>query len=127
MTCQAKVTGPNGNSARARVFLDPRAACSFVSERLALQLKLPRRKDNSLVAGIAGANATRTRGAVSFKVSHVRDKGKKIHVLDALVLPKVTTDMPANPVDSISQWKYLTGLDLADPEYGTPGRVDVLL
>ena len=35
--------------------------------------------------------------------------------------------MPANPVDSISQWKHLTGLDLADPEFGTPGRVDLLL
>ena len=127
MTCQAKVTGPNGNVARARIFLDPGAACSFITEGLAQKLKLPRRKDNSLIAGIAGVNATRTRGAVSFTVSDVRGKGKQINVLDALVLPKVTTDMPANPVDSISQWKHLTGLDLADPEFGTPGRVDVLL
>ena len=35
--------------------------------------------------------------------------------------------MPASPIDSISQWNHLTGLELADPEYGTPGRVDVLL
>ena len=41
--------------------------------------------------------------------------------------PIVTTDMPASPVDSISQWKHLAGLELADPEFGTPGRVDVLL
>ena len=56
-------------------------------------------------------------------------KGKKIHALDALVLPKVTRDMPANPVDSISQWKHLTGLDLVDPEFGTPvhGSIDVHL
>ena len=67
---------------------------------------------------------TRTRGAVSFTVSHVHTKGKQIHVLDALVL---TTDVPASPVDSISQWKHLTGLDLADLEFGMPGCIDVLL
>ena len=127
MTCKAKITGPDGNVARARIFLDLGAACSFITERLAQQLKLPRRKDNSLIAGIAGANATHMHGVVSFTVSHMYTKGKQIHVLDALALPKVTTDMPASPVDSISQWKHLTGLDLADPEFGTPGRVDVLL
>ena len=35
--------------------------------------------------------------------------------------------MPASPVDSISQWKHLQGLELADPDFGIPGRVDVLL
>ena len=79
MTCKAKITGPKGNAIVARVFLDPGASCSFISERLVKQLKLPRRKDNSLIAGIAGVNATRTRGAVSFSVSHVRGKGKRIH------------------------------------------------
>ena len=127
MTCQAKVIGPDGNLARARIFFDPGAAYSFITERLTQQLKLPCRKDNSFKAGIAGANAMHTRGAVSFMVSHMHGKGKKIHVLDAVVLPKVTTDMPASPVNSISQWKHLTGLDLADPKFGTPGRVDVLL
>ena len=69
-----------------------------------------------------------TPGAVvSFMVSHVLEKGKQIHVLDVLVLPKVTTDMPASPVDSITQWKHLTGMDLADLEFGTPGSVNVLL
>ena len=79
------------------------------------------------VANIAVVNATRARGAVSFTMSHMRGKVKQIHVLDALVLPKVTSDMPASPVHSISQWKHLTGLDWADQEFGTPCRVYVLL
>ena len=36
-------------------------------------------------------------------------------------------DMPVSSVDYISQWKHLTGLDIADPEFGTPASVDVLL
>ena len=68
---------------QARVFLDSEAAYSFITERLAQQLGLPRRRDNSLIARIAGVNATRTRGAVNFKVSHVHGRGKKIHVPQA--------------------------------------------
>ena len=68
-----------------------------------------------------------TSGPVSFTESHVHARGKKIHVQDAFVLPKVTTNMLASPVDSIRQWKHLTGLDLADPEFGTFARIDVLL
>ena len=127
MTCQAKVTGPNGKAAKARIFLDPGAACSFVTERLARELGLPRRKDNTMIAGIAGVNATRTRGAVSFTVSKLHGKGKQVQIPHALVLPKVTTDMPANSVGSIEKWKHLKGLDLADSEFGTPGPVDVLI
>ena len=127
MTCRAKIVGPDGNYTQARVFLDPGAACSFISERLAQQLRLPRRKNNTIIAGIAGINATRTRGAVNFTLGHVRDGQRKIRVENAYVLSKVTADMPVNPVGSISEWKHLTGLDLADPDYGTPARVDILL
>ena len=127
MTCQARITGPDGSVTQARVFLDPGASCSFITERLAQQLKLPRRKDNSLIAGIAGVNATRSRGAVRFTMCHVSGKGRQVHVGNAFVLSRVCMDMPVSPVDYISHWKHLTGLDLADPEFGTPARVDVLL
>ena len=127
MTCRAKIFGPDGNFTQARVFLDPGAACSFITEELAQQLRLPRRKSNTVIAGIAGVNATRTRGAVSFTLGHVRDGKRKIHVEDAFVLSKVTTDMPMNLVDTLGEWKHLAGLELADPNYGTPARVDILL
>ena len=128
MTCQAKITGPDGKVIQARVFLDSGAAYSFITERLAQQLGLLRQKDNSLIAGIAGVNATCTCGIVSFTVSHVYRKSRQIHIIPhAFVLPKVTTDMPASQVDSIGRWKHLKCLDLADPELGMLVCVDVLL
>ena len=69
----------------------------------------------------------RTSGAVSFTVFHVHWKGKQIDVPHAFVLPKATMDKPASPVGSIEKWKHLNGLDLADPEFGTPACIDVLL
>ena len=80
-----------------------------------------------MIAGIAGINATGTRGTVNFTLGHIPDGQKKIRVENAFVLSKVPANMPVNPVGSISQWKHLAGLDLADPDYETPARVDKLL
>ena len=63
---------------------------------------------------------------MSFKVAGVRGGGKQIDV-EAFVLPKVTADLPTIPVSPVTQWKHLLGLKLADPDYGTPARVDILL
>ena len=68
-----------------------------------------------------------THGVVSFSGSHVCGGGRKIHVENAFVLSKVCMDMPVSPVNSTSQWKHLTGLVLADLEFGTPALVDLLL
>ena len=57
-----------------------------------------------MIVGIAGINVTCTRGAVNFTLGHVRDGQKKIHVENAFILSKVTTDMPVNPVSSISDF-----------------------
>ena len=56
----------------------------------------------------------------------VRGGGKQIDV-EASVLPKVTADLPTTPIFSVTQWKHLSGLELADPDYGTPAQVDILL
>ena len=79
-----------------------------------------------MIAGIAGVNATLTCGAVSFMLGHVRDGKKRIHIEDAFVVSRVTTDMPINLTDTIGEWKHLAGLDLADPDFGTPAWVDIL-
>ena len=47
--------------------------------------------------------------------------------MEASVLPKVTADLPTIPVSQVTQWIHLSGLELADPDYGTPARVDILL
>ena len=47
--------------------------------------------------------------------------------MEASVVPKVTADLPTIPVSPVTQRKHLSGLELADPDYGTPARVDILL
>ena len=47
--------------------------------------------------------------------------------ITAIVVPKVTCDHPIHPVSFNSKWNHLRDLALADPEFGTPGHIDVLL
>ena len=68
----------------------------------------------------------RSRGLVDIEVTDVREIGK-VHAVQALVLTKITSSTPACPVSEQRNWTHLTGLSLADPDFGTPGSVDLLL
>ena len=47
--------------------------------------------------------------------------------MEASVLPKVTADLPTILVSPVTQYKHLSGLELADLDYGTRAQVDILL
>ena len=47
--------------------------------------------------------------------------------MEAIVLPKVTSDMPSRSVPFSKKWKHLVGLPLADSDFGVPRSVDILL
>ena len=47
--------------------------------------------------------------------------------MEASILPKVTDDLPTAPVFPITRWKHLSDLELADPNYGIPAGVYILL
>ena len=50
----------------------------------------------------------------------------KVHV-EAVVLLKITTELSVLPGSFNEDWKNLKGLPLADPDYGIPGYINVLL
>ena len=43
------------------------------------------------------------------------------------MLPRVTCDLPLQPVHQDSKWTHLSDLHLADPDFGRPGKIDLLL
>ena len=133
MTCQIAVMTSDGHVTRARALLDCASSTSFVTERLAQRLQLPRQRQRIRVAGIGGSEHTlSSRSVVTLTVAN--EKSVKVGRLigprwkvQAAVLPKVTTKLPASPVSLDKNWKHLSGLRLADPDFGVPGYIDVLL
>ena len=68
----------------------------------------------------------RPNGMVDIQVTD-RTQLQKFHSVEALILPKILSDIPAKPVWPQHNWKHLEGISLADPDCGTPKAVDLLL
>ena len=47
--------------------------------------------------------------------------------MNAVIVPRVTCDLPSQPVPLKTEWSHLTDLALADPGFGRPGKIDLLL
>lgn len=126
-TCQVQVTGPDGSTAQVRALLDTGSSTSYASERLAQRLCLPRREQNAPVDVVGAAQTPLSpRGKVRLSIGRV-GSGSKIMMIEALVLRKITTNVPHRPVVMDRRWRHLNGLKLADPGFGVPGGVDLLL
>ena len=108
----------------ARALLDNGSTSSFVSERLVQSLRLPRSQRSVRVSGIAGSLVSSAVWSIAtFQISSAHSNGRKID-LTAVVLPKVTCNLPVTPVQFDLSWIHLSGLSLADPTFGEPQRID---
>ncbi len=97
---------------------------SFISVRLAQHLRLPRSQALAQIAGIDGvSHESLGQSVVHFGVAPAWSFGR-VHEVEAIVLPKVTSYLP---VSLKGRWQHSQGLQLADPEFGSPGNVDILL
>ena len=63
---------------------------------------------------------------LNFEVCSSYRESKAI-VVEAVVLPKVTTDIPSTSVTFDTKWKHLIKLQLTDTDFGTPGYVNLIL
>ena len=127
MTCRVLVDAPDGSSVEARAILDSASSASFVSERLAQTLCLSRTHQSTRISGVAGlSHNSPLQSVASFKISSTRLPSKKIEVT-AVVAPRVTCDLPLHPIPFDPTWNHLSDIPLADPDFGRPGRIDILL
>ena len=115
----------HGDSVTARALLDQGAEFSFVTERIAQCLSLPKTEVNIPVLGVGGASTdvARTLVPVTLKSSFNPDFQIK---MEALTLKKLTPLLPSSRVQDVI-WEHVDGLQLADPEFGFPVRVDCII
>lgn len=123
-TARAYAIGDFLQQRLARILCDPGSQVSFISDLLANQLYLRRSKCEVAVEGIGAIAHTRTRGSVSLRLKSTHNEFWLD--INAFVIPSITSITPAVHVD-VTQWQHLMDLQLADPNFGTPGGVDVLI
>ena len=126
-TCKLMIEAPSGMMIEARGLLDSASSASFVSERIVQALKLPRSTCNAKFSGIAGmAHSANTQSLATFNIAPSHNVDNKINVT-AIVLPRITCNLPVSRIPFDPSWKHLLTLPLADPTFGIPGRIDILL
>ena len=126
MTCQLRVIGPNNAETRARALIDPWSSTSFVSEHVVQHLRLPRKSSSISIRGIGGLSCDSARGMTQFRITRVEEGGRVLD-MSALILPKITTDVPSSFVAHSEECHHLRHIKLADPEFGVPAKLDLIL
>ena len=127
MTCQLHVVTANCRVTKARALLDSLALTSFIMERLAQHLQLTRICHYLQFSRIRGADTpVAPQGIVQFGVASISHIDEHMPV-EAVVLPRITTELPVQHIPFDGKWRHLKGLHLADPDFSIPGSVDLLL
>jgi len=120
-----KAICPQGGELRARALLDQRSELSFVCESLAQSLRLKRRSSSIRLIGIGARKSICAQGVVRLIVKPHFSSTESFEVC-AHVLPQITNQIPSEQVDQ-QHWSHLADLQLADPTFSTPSRIDILL
>ena len=107
MTCCVRIDTPDGSTVEARGLLDSASLVSFISERLAQSLCLHRTPRISGVAGLT--NNSSMQSITNFTVSPVLFPDKKFDVT-AVVVPRVTCNLPIESIHFDPTWNHLSGL-----------------
>ena len=124
MTCKIVMTSPNGNCIEIRALLDPG---SIVTERITGLLQLPKSKQTISISGIAASSAgSPIQTVTNCKIFLIYGNGKPMDIA-VIVLPQITREMPAHRVQVYPSWSYLKEINLADPTFCEPGKIDEVL
>ena len=59
-------------------------------------------------------------------MSGVDNNSEKVGI-EAYVLKKITMDLPLEPIPADIKWEHILYQKLADPDFRTPARIDLLL
>lgn len=79
------------------------------------------------IHGVAGLlHDSRTQSFTNIAISPLQECTKEISV-NAAIVPRVTCNLPSRYIPFKAEWNHLADLTLADPEFGRPGKIDLLL
>lgn len=123
-TALITVTAFDGQQHSFRALLDNGSQENFVSKQVLQFLGVKPQPTSVIISGVGQSQAPRPLGQVRFCFGSKYDPSFSMEV-NAIVLPMLTQTLPTRSL--VVNPQLIADLELADPHYGTPGRIDVLL
>ena len=126
MTCQVVVTGPTGKSMLVRALLDSGSTMSLITKKVAKNLSLKRLSTSMTVAALGDVIAEPASPTASVTISSLYRKDWTAEVT-AGIAQTITGYLPSSAASSVRELPNSKGRHLADPNFDSPGRIDLLL
>ncbi|KAL0850306.1 hypothetical protein ABMA28_012142 [Loxostege sticticalis] len=125
-TALIKADSKNGSSQILRALLDQGSQASFISEAAVQLLQLKKTSTKSTISGIGGGHGGLTsKYTVMLNIQSLCDPSFSIQVR-AHVLGTLTSVLPERKF-TLVDWPEIRNLQLADPSFNSPNKIDVLL
>ena len=126
MTSQVMLEGPTGRKMVVRALLDSGSTISLLSTKAANTLKLPKTATHITFSGVQDSVSTPSHALVNVAMSSLQATDTQFQI-SAAVVPRVTCDLPLQGAAGVKDLPHLKDLELADPNFYLPGRIDLLL
>ncbi|XP_052759203.1 uncharacterized protein LOC128202543 [Galleria mellonella] len=125
-TALVKVKSSSGQYQVVRALIDQGSQASFITEDTLQELGLKRSSVKGIISGLSENNSSVTsQGIVLLKILSMFDPTFKINVTTH-VLKQITSRLPAKQIAEIN-WIKSANITLADPQYDSPNKIDLLL
>lgn len=125
-TAQVNIQSTCGKTLRFRALIDPGSQATLITRTAANLLNLKIKKCNTTVRGLGATIAGESNHMVNCKVSSIYNEMKSIFI-EAVVMSKLTDMLPSNFITVSPSWTHLQHLQLADPTYYKPEKIDIIL
>ncbi|XP_073841194.1 uncharacterized protein [Musca autumnalis] len=122
-TAKVIIKAANGMSGEFRAVLDSGSQVNIVTERLIKKLSLRTRGASLAIDGVGKIQRKAYRRV---NVQMLSNNAEFSTDLEAFVLPTIIPAQPNRDLD-ISKWQIPQNIKLADPNFNTQGKVDILL
>ncbi|XP_045458533.1 uncharacterized protein LOC123668885 [Melitaea cinxia] len=124
-TALVKAASKTGEHVIIRALLDQGSQASFVTEATVQYLGLRKIPITEHVSVLGGDNKLSPKTMVLINLKSLVDPSYDINV-KAYVLKTITSLLPSRKLD-ILEWLETLEIELADPNYRTPNKIDILL
>lgn len=124
-TAQICITSSYGKSFQFRALIDPGSEACLISRAAANVLQLPLHKINAHIKAMGGTSVGSSKHLLSCTIQSIHNKQSSI-AIDAVIMPRLTNVRPPSCLQSTS-WPHLQGIQLADPCYYKPDKIDLVL
>ena len=124
MTCEVLATGPTGKAMPVRGLLDTGADISAVTSRVAKYLGLEKLSTTISVSSYGDVVNQPPSPTVSLVINSIHSEPWQAQ-LAAVVTEKITGNLPRVNASAVRSHPCLEGVELADPNFDVPGRIDL--